>query len=199
MFIQLLSSTSIDVHECGCLGECGNGPNIQMLDRRKVSKHVESIDDILLLLEKCHLTPTDQTIRVVRSKLHADSLLVDHKEPAQAAQIYASLIDSSTLLAGVFRVSILCNFSKALLQAGELGLALRTANQAVDEETTRVNAWKRKAEAHEMLDDYDSAIQAWIVWGKLHNSREYQYEAQNIIRKLEKKRKRKQRWKLWSL
>lgn len=90
---------------------------------------------------------------------------------------------------GEFQVSVLCNWSAALLESGQAERALLVANDAVDREHARLSAWKRKAQAHEYLHQYDDAISAWTVWGRLGNATN-QNEATKSIKMAQRNKRR---------
>lgn len=178
----------VQVTECGCLGECGSGPNVVTSAAKTIHNRVTSVDDILPLLSG-HVTPDEQIVQALHTKEQADGL-ISHKHSkfsAQAAQMYEAV--SKLVPQGEFQVSVLCNWSAALLENGQAQRALLVANDAVDMDHARLSAWKRKAQAHEHLCQYDDAINAWTICGRLGNKNN-QTEATKSIERVQRNKRR---------
>lgn len=179
---------SVQITDCGCLGECGSGPNVATNAARTIHNHISAVDDILPLLSG-HVTPDEKIVQALHTKEQADRLISHNhsKFSAQAAQMYETV--SKLVPQGEFQVSVLCNWSAALLESGQAERALLVANDAVDREHARLSAWKRKAQAHEYLHQYDDAISAWTVWGRLGNATN-QNEATKSIKMAQRNKRR---------
>lgn len=182
------NAPSVQVTECGCLGECGNGPNVVTNAAKTIHNHITAVDDILPLLSS-HVTPDEQIIQALHTKEQADRLISHNhsKFSAQAAQMYETVTE--LVPQGEFLVSVLCNWSAALLESGQAQRALLVANDAVDKDHARLSAWKRKAQAHEHLHQYDDAMNAWTIWGRLGNAHNQNEAAKSIQRAQRNKRR----------
>lgn len=169
----------------GCLGECGQGPNAVLKiagERPQMLHGVRTVHAVGNLLTRAEIWPDDKAVSTIEMKHKADVLL-QRDEYAEAILAYRDAADGLQECADLY-VSVLCNWSCALLRSGDLQEALRVANLAVERQAGRPAAWRRKAEAHERLKETDFAVSAWEMWGKLEGRVE---DAAKFIRRCQRR------------
>lgn len=180
-------SSSTTARSTGCLGECGNGPNVIVssapISTSKITKNVRTTRSVVHFLQSnaCKLDPV--ALSGIQLKDAADAQLTDGKAD-NAIALYQKAADTLCRFPSMY-VATLCNYSAALIKRGKPFEALDVANQAVDSDSGRAAAWRRKAQAHEACNQIDLAISAWTVVGKLSGTVE---ETQRHIRKLKRPR-----------
>lgn len=185
--VRALSSSAIKVCATGCLGECGCGPNAiavsQSIVVPTIAKRLRSAQAVKNFLNSvgCQVEPT--SFDAVNLKEVADTQLQAGKAAA-AASLYPEAAKALQQFPSLY-ISTLCNWSAALVECGRPQDALEIANSAVDADTSRLSAWRRKAQAHEACNQVDFAISAWTVAGRLSGNLN---EAQRNVRRLKKKR-----------
>lgn len=172
----------ITVEASGCLGECGNGPNVGIsyhAELPRIQTGVKTLDDAVSLIRSFGHTPSTALLEALQSKDRGDRLLNDGDAQGALTAYNSALavLESRPRLLS----RVLCNRSAAFREMKLGQEALRDANEAVEIEPSLAGAWKRKAQAHESLKDTDMAIQGWKMWGKLSGQKK---EAERKVRKL---------------
>lgn len=183
--INAITPPSIAACPTGCLGECGSGPNATAISSSiavpTITKRLRTAHSVKTFLNSigCQVEPAN--FDAAELKETADTKL-QAGNAAAAADLYSK---AATVLqqTGSLYVSILCNWSAALVESGQPQEALQVANWAVDAETSRPAAWRRKAQAHEACKQIDSAVSAWTVVGRLSGQPD---EAKRNVRRLKR-------------
>ena len=183
-------SDAVQITATGCLGECGNGPNIAVCpfnsaSNGRIVKGQRSVNTTVELLSRINFIPDKTIIEALLLKERADDLL-SQKLFEEAVKYYDSalqLIDDKRIKKDRLKVRLLCNRSAGLLESGLIEEALKCANEAVDLDSVNGGAWRRKALAHTGLKEKKKAAEAWTIWGKIENRKK---EASKEINKLER-------------
>eukprot|EP00178_Gracilaria_changii_P007338 TRINITY_DN233_c0_g1_i1.p1 TRINITY_DN233_c0_g1~~TRINITY_DN233_c0_g1_i1.p1 ORF type:complete len:254 (-),score=26.02 TRINITY_DN233_c0_g1_i1:1643-2404(-) len=171
----LVSNTEASIEPTGCLGECGNGPNVAITstDATRIEKHIDSVEQTVRLLERLKFEVDEDMVVVAAEKEKGDISMLKG-EPVSAGAHYEKAIrliakagSSSKKLLKQYETAILCNWAQSLVKTSNHKSALSLANKAIDIHADCVAAWKWKARAHEGMRQFDKAKQCWEVWGKL--------------------------------
>lgn len=183
-------SDAVQITPTGCLGECGNGPNVSVCPfngtlNGRIVKGQRSVNTIVELLSRIHFVPDKTIVEALLLKERADGLLSKRcfEEAVKLYDTALQLLDDKRNGENKLRVRLLCNRSACLLDAGLMKEALKCANEAVDLDSVNGAAWRRKALAHAGLRENKKAVDAWELWGKIENKEK---EAKKEIDKLER-------------
>lgn len=185
--LNAISPPMIIACPTGCLGECGSGPNATATSASiaipTISKRLRTAHSVKNFLNSIGCDVENANFDAAQAKEAADTQL-QKGNPSAAASLYSK---AATVLqrTGSLYISTLCNWSAALLQSGLPQEALEIANSAVDADTSRPAAWRRKAQAHEACKQIDSAISAWTMAGRLSTSGDAE-EAKRSVRRLKR-------------
>lgn len=119
----------VDIHACGCLGQCGRGPNMALLPQGTVAYGVATPSLAMDLIQKSH------NVQVDPGEMRAVLLRMEGNEHAQKGSFAAALESYQEALAcdtphGHHKV--LANLSCVLLQLGRVQEAKAAALQAVN-------------------------------------------------------------------
>lgn len=174
------------VDETGCLGECGKGPNTVVFEpgnRPKIVRGIQSSTAACSLLRGIAVAPEDEVVSAIRLKEQADEAQING-DFSRAVSVYRDAAKYLRPFPQLY-LATLCNWSKALVSAGDANKAVAVANQAVDFDPSRHTAWRRKAEAHQVAGERDAAMAAWDTWGRLSGRNE---EAKRNVRSLKRRR-----------
>ncbi|PXF47659.1 hypothetical protein BWQ96_02521 [Gracilariopsis chorda] len=161
----------------GCLGECGNGPNV-VVDTHEpmgayVQTHISSLNKAVELLTKLQFQVDEQILIAAREKEQGDDLLRADKEldavlHYEKALAHVNNCDESTQMrVQDFTIAILCNSAQSSVNTSAYRKALSLVNNVIEIQPQCASAWKWKARAHEGLRDFNMASSSWKMWGKL--------------------------------
>ncbi|CAN8069194.1 unnamed protein product [Agarophyton chilense] len=173
----LVSSVEASIEPTGCLGECGNGPNVAVEThdsvRVSIEKHIDSVEQAVKLLKRLKFDVNEEILRAAVEKEKGDFLMLKGTE-ANAGEHYERAIDSlkfaklsSNKWVSQYKIAILCNWAQSLVKISAHERALLLVNKAIEMQPENIAAWKWKAQAHEGLRQFHTAKQCWEMWGKL--------------------------------
>lgn len=183
MLVTALAALSdVPVVSCGCLGECGSGPNVGVAGRGVV-KGVHGCEGACELLESCGVVPRAGVKGALTRKEQGNRALRTG-DAVGALESYGAALGLLGDAEGGVRAAVLANRSAALLGLGRAEEALGEANAAVDADPGSSPAWRRKAEAHVAKRETEKAVSALEVVAKLDPRVREQVEKR--IRKLER-------------
>lgn len=149
-FGQDLGLAELQVKESGCLGNCGNGPNMMLAPHNILLNHVATPNDLATALAISARLELDKTrVQAAELRLAGNALASAGKFEAAIAK-YTEGLD--VLGAKPGRHLLLCNRSAAHLQAGKKEAALADAQSAVDAAPPDfTTAWVRLIDAYYAL------------------------------------------------
>ncbi|KAI0565291.1 hypothetical protein FGB62_19g127 [Gracilaria domingensis] len=163
----LVSNAGASIEPTGCLGECGNGPNvaIETCDSVHVSieKHIDCVEQAVGLLGRLKFDIDERMILVAEEKERGDLKMVKGMVGC-AGEHYENAIDlmdrsesPSSARSVQFRNAILCNWAQSLVKNSGNEKALSLVNEAIEAQADCVAAWKWKAVAQEGKGELDMA------------------------------------------
>lgn len=127
-FAQDLGLHELEVNPCGCLGNCGNGPNIVLLPQEVVLHHVATPTDVAEVLRwQLRLEVPPALLKATELRLAGNALAVD----GDLAGAIAKYNQALELRAGRGEHMVQANLSAAHLQLGDKQAALAAAEAAV--------------------------------------------------------------------
>lgn len=185
--LTALATTPITVHETGCLGACGAGPNLAITPTGQppfVQKGVCSIEALRALLQQLAVPTNEPVFHGLAVQALGDArFLAGEFRAARGLFCGAAgeLRDWPDL-----RAAALSRAAGACLRLGEPGEALRLANEAVDSDPGLPAAWRRKGRAHEACGERESALEAAKVFVRLASGRQRE-EGAVWVKRLERR------------
>ncbi|KAA8491829.1 hypothetical protein FVE85_8311 [Porphyridium purpureum] len=194
------------VRECGCLGECGNGPNVVFYER--VQRRMRPVSSILQLAERYAAGSERQTGGV---GINLNSAVAKALEEADRARKIASKSDSAYATKqalGCFENAIqllrngsspcpsrayleaafLSNCAVLRLQQGEAASALENANEAIGLVPDHPRSWASRALSHAHLGAADEADKCLTVLKKL--DKDIELDTREKVREATKARRK---------
>lgn len=158
-FARDLGIPDLTVADCGCLGNCGNGPNMVVLPEETLLHHVATTTDLVEVLTALCDLPVDKTVvKATELRLAGNALAVAGDFMGAIAK-YTEGLRLEGLKVG--RHYLLANRSAANLQAGDKEAALADAQAAVNCGPADFHTgWVRLIEAYYALGRYSESAQA---------------------------------------
>lgn len=153
---------AISLLECGCLGLCGDGPNIGVNEQGslpRIQKGVRNVTCMHDLLSALNVEIDNNTLHALQIKASADDLFVEEHN-ADAIQLYTEALDILGSAHPRICAKILSNRSAALNKESRYEESLSDAIQATKSNPLLATAWLRKAQALFQLDDRSGAENA---------------------------------------
>lgn len=159
--LTALSPSCAEIHTCGCLGECGNGPNVGVTSSTFspfIRKHVHNINAAAELVREACGGLNDEATRVL----------------ALGDAYKRGDLDRMQDFVGKDEVGVmgLVWLGKRLMERGELGKADEMINRALEVEQGNVEAWKLKMKVMEENGEWDGLVRTCQVVEKLVHGRE---------------------------
>lgn len=187
----LRNDVSISVEKVGCLGECGNGPNVGICQKGMPPTIESGLREPVLVVEFAERIAG----RKLDEKLCSGLLRKDEGNVQFLSGDLSGALSSYTTAVVLLREFsahltslVLCNRSAVLLELGDVEKSLADANAAIDLEGGLAVAWKRKGLAHEALVQRESAIAALQMWVRLEGTKSSKQEADKRIKALGRRR-----------
>ncbi|GBF88326.1 hypothetical protein Rsub_01038 [Raphidocelis subcapitata] len=128
-FGEQLGLPNLEVRACGCLGNCGNGPNLVLLPQAQVLRHVATPADLAEALRAfCGADVGDELLRATELRLAGNALAMAG-DLRGAVERYRAALSAAPNGAGAHLIH--ANLSATHLQLGEKDAALEHARAAV--------------------------------------------------------------------
>ncbi|KAI8468263.1 MAG: hypothetical protein J3K34DRAFT_427668 [Monoraphidium minutum] len=128
-FGQDLGLRELEITACGCLGNCGNGPNLVVLPQAMVLRHVSTPADLAHVLRAfCGADVGDEVLRATELRL-AGNALAGAGDFAGAIERYEAALAAAPRAGSAYMIH--SNLSAAHLQLGRKDAALTHAQAAV--------------------------------------------------------------------
>lgn len=157
-FAQDLGIDNVTAVECGCLGNCGHGPNMVLLPQEVVLRHIATPADFADVMRwQCSLVITQADIKATQLRLSGNEL-------ARGGDLHAAVSKYQQALEAEpehGRHMLHSNLSAAHLQLGQATLALEHAQAAVQLAPKGfANAWVRLIDSYYALGQLEDAKKA---------------------------------------
>ncbi|KAL4444073.1 hypothetical protein ABPG75_011810 [Micractinium tetrahymenae] len=170
-FAQDLHLPLVEVQTCGCLGECGNGPNVAVIPldgtRPLVLRHVSTARRMAdLLREVCAQEAVDEALLKATELRLAGNAAARDGQLARAAELYTQGLE---LQPSAGRHLLLSNRSGVRLEMGDAEGALDDANAAAAcAPASFTTAAIRQVEALLRLQHYRAAMECLLAACERH-------------------------------
>eukprot|EP00879_Flechtneria_rotunda_P024747 GHRR01026254.1.p1 GENE.GHRR01026254.1~~GHRR01026254.1.p1 ORF type:complete len:195 (+),score=71.07 GHRR01026254.1:454-1038(+) len=126
-FAQDLGLTDVNIQECGCLGNCGNGPNMLLTPEEVTLGHVATPADMADILRwQLDVQLPDKQLKATELRLAGNQLAVEGDLQGAAAKYSQALNLNAT-----GQHMLHSNLSAVYLQLGDKQAALQHAEAAV--------------------------------------------------------------------
>lgn len=171
---------------CGCLGECGNGPNVGVIapaTTPHIRKGVCTLSLAEGLLEEVGVKPADELVKGLK---RTEKFRGGNGERADFEKIVEGLKEWK----GGY-VIVLMKFGEWLRGRGELQKGVEVVNEILDIDGGCVDAWVLKARMYEEMGEREMAAEIVAVVERMVGGKE-----REEMRKWGKKLKRG-RWLFW--
>lgn len=157
-FEELVESSQVTVSESGCLGQCGNGPNLVLLPSERIFRHVQTPAQVASLIKRqvAGGESAEKAFEVLQLRT-AGNQAYERGDITRAIEIYATALDvgfpeGRHLLHG--------NRSAARLTSGDLEGALEDAESATRIAPDWAKGYLRAADALEAMGKTEDALSA---------------------------------------
>lgn len=127
-FTRDLGLEELDVQECGCLGNCGKGPNMVLMPGEVRLRHVSTPADMLGVLKSLSIEIEPATLQATELRLEGNAL-AGGNDLQGAISKYQQALD---LNSSKGRHMLYSNLSAAYLQLGQREQALAAAKASVE-------------------------------------------------------------------
>eukprot|EP00238_Polyblepharides_amylifera_P010010 CAMPEP_0196589690 /NCGR_PEP_ID=MMETSP1081-20130531/64316_1 /TAXON_ID=36882 /ORGANISM="Pyramimonas amylifera, Strain CCMP720" /LENGTH=238 /DNA_ID=CAMNT_0041912557 /DNA_START=233 /DNA_END=949 /DNA_ORIENTATION=+ len=160
-FKDLVDPAQVQVIKTGCLGKCGEGPNVAMLPSGLVLKHVSTTAHVARLVERqcAGGAGVPAVFQAMQLRVSGNACFQAGDSPgAEALYSKALALDSP------YNIHLLLgNRSAVRLAMGDAQGALEDANLAIELMPDWAKGFIRKADALEALGDYPLALEARVA------------------------------------
>eukprot|EP00873_Tetraselmis_striata_P028394 jgi/Tetstr1/448658/TSEL_035901.t1 len=174
-----MAQGNVTVAECGCLGNCGKGPNVEFVipgEEGLVYHAVEGAAGAAAFLEEhCAGTPAAQAAEAYGHKLRGDEL-VEKKDYQGAIAAYSQALDLDQTAAA------LTNRASVYLKLGKFAAAVEDAEMACEAKSDWVPPQLVAAYAYEELKDKENALRCLSNAYSLDNELMDDAEFKNRVR-----------------
>lgn len=183
--IKSLAPANVSVESCGCLGKCGNGPNLVILPAELMVSHCSTAAHAARLLAvQCGAVNPENNLAALALKEQANKAF-EHGNVQQAEELYTQAIEMNPSGGLHF---IYANRSAARLAKGDLAGAVEDAKQAAVIAPQWAGALVRQAEALTAVKNYPDALAAYQAASRLdasiRRSRPFQHKVRELQAKL---------------
>mmetsp|Transcript_35655 Transcript_35655/g.100944 ORF Transcript_35655/g.100944 Transcript_35655/m.100944 type:complete len:184 (-) Transcript_35655:315-866(-) len=170
-----MGGSNVTVGECGCLGNCGKGPNVEFIipgEEGLVFNGIATVEDAANFLEeRCGGIPADRAVKAYRLKQQGDSF-ASKKDWEAAEQAYTQAMEI-----GGLRALIRANRAVVRLKQGSAASAVEDAEAACEANLDWAFPQLVASEAHEELGDYENALRccsnAYSINNELGDNHEF--------------------------
>jgi len=192
---------AVTVQEIGCLGECGDGPNVY--DGHRKRRGIRGIRDVLGLLSELGCDPVSMeqielwglVVDAILAKEDGDRAFVDG-QLADAVAHYSRAMEALESRDGEsverLAAAVRLNRVRAVLDSGLIDGVADDVNQVVDRFPGNAKAWLLKGRFHLRVGDVDLADAAMEVTLRLDRSLEDQVKR---ARETEQRLRRRPFWR----
>ena len=157
-FRELVDSSQVTVSPCGCLGQCGNGPNLVLLPSELVLRHVQTPAQVSSLIKRqlAGGESAEKAFEVLQLRTEGNQAF-ESGNLGQAIEMYGKALElgypeGRHLLHG--------NRSAAHFSSGNIDGALADAQRATQLAPEWAKGYIRLADALEAKGEYEDAMEA---------------------------------------